>query len=148
MKPTALTYPKSPAPNGIKKYRLSQVFVAAFLYLEINMSLCLHANFSQKGKYIFSKKYTADSCDLLCLSRILQSAKVYPYEVRRPYRLFVHLLIRQVYIMSCALLDCQRRCFCVEFQASTCNIIYKTAVFRDARKGCVGVFRIRNILRR
>ena len=55
---------------------------------------------------------------------------------------------RRIYIMSCAGLDCLRRCFCVEFQARTCNIIYKCAVPRDTRKGCRNVFLTRSIPRR
>ena len=41
--------------------------------------------------------------------------------------------------MACAGLDCLRSRFCSEFQASTCNIIYKDAVLRETRKGCTAV---------
>ena len=34
-----------------------------------------------------------------------------------------------------SMLDCLRSCSCSEFQACTCNIIYKSPCFRDTRKG-------------
>ena len=85
----------------------------------------------------FSKKHPSRSYDNLCLSRVRQNKwDICPWRERFYYRLFLVALTRRIYIMSCALLDCLKRRFCAEFQAGTCNIIYKFAVSRATWKGC------------
>ena len=76
--------------------------------------------------------------------RFEQSGRYLSVWKRRVCRLFVCLLARRIYIMSCALFDCLKRWFCAEFQTGTCNIIYKFAVHRDTRKGCIYVFSTRS----
>ena len=84
-----------------------------------------------------SKKQASGFYDNLCLSKVRQNTwDICPWRERFHYRLFLVALTRRIYIMSCALLDCLKRRFCAEFQAGTCNIIYKFAVSRATWKGC------------
>ena len=76
-----------------------------------------------KQNAYFLKKYASNFYDYLCLSKLLQSAKVYPYDEIHPSKLFVHFLVAFFEnIMSHA--NCLTHCFCAEFLHGSCLILF------------------------